>query len=49
MQDFYDDAFVRFMKTVDIVRDERNTESDREKLSYRQKNLRDPTLRETLK
>ena len=48
MQDFYDDAFVRFMKTVDIVRDERNTESDREKLSYCQKIFRDPSFRETV-
>lgn len=48
MQDFYDDAFVRFMKTVDIVWDERNTESDREKLSYCQKIFRDPSFRETV-
>ena len=49
IQAFYDDAFNRFVKSINIVWDERNTDSRREKLGYCKKVLDDPSFRETFR
>lgn len=49
MQDFFDDAFERFLKSVDVVRDERNTDPEWVKTRYCQKIFRDPVFQETVK